>query len=71
MDEDAIATEVKAAVGRGPLCAALITHIGPDWPGGREPAHCWFPTGFRKKGRGSYEPWPFFQLQQFRSILAE
>lgn len=34
MDEDAIATAVKAAAGLGPLRAAVITHIGPDWPGG-------------------------------------
>ncbi len=35
MDEDAIAKAVKAAAGLGPLRAAVITHIGPDWPGGR------------------------------------
>ena len=38
MDEDAIAKAVKAAAGLGPLRAAVITHIGPDWPGGRGPA---------------------------------
>jgi uncharacterized protein YbjT (DUF2867 family) len=38
MDEDAIATAVKVAAGLGPLRAAVITHIGPDWPGGRGPA---------------------------------
>jgi NAD(P)-dependent dehydrogenase (short-subunit alcohol dehydrogenase family) len=35
MDEDAIAKAVKAAAGLGPLRAAVITDIGPDWPGGR------------------------------------
>jgi len=39
MDEDAIATAVKAAAGLGPLRAAVITHIGPDWPGGRGPSN--------------------------------
>jgi len=39
MDEDAIAKAVKAAAGLGPLRAAVITHIGPDWPGGRGPSH--------------------------------
>ena len=38
MDEDAIANAVKAAASLGPLRAAVITHIGPDWPGGRGPA---------------------------------
>jgi NAD(P)-dependent dehydrogenase (short-subunit alcohol dehydrogenase family) len=36
--EDAIAKAVKTAAGLGPLRAAVITHIGPDWPGGRGPA---------------------------------
>jgi hypothetical protein len=35
---DAIAKAVKAAAGLGPLRAVVITHIGPDWPGGRGPA---------------------------------
>jgi hypothetical protein len=51
MDEDAIATEVKAAVGRGPLCAALITHIGPDWPGGRA-RPLLVPDGDQEEGPG-------------------
>jgi NAD(P)-dependent dehydrogenase (short-subunit alcohol dehydrogenase family) len=37
-NEDAIATAVKAAAGLGLLHAAVINHIGPDWPGGRRPA---------------------------------
>jgi hypothetical protein len=37
MDEDAVAEAVKAVAGLGPLRAAVITHIGPDWPGGRGP----------------------------------
>ncbi len=39
MDEDAIAKAVNAAAGLGPLRAAVITHIGPDWPGGRGPPY--------------------------------
>jgi nucleoside-diphosphate-sugar epimerase len=39
MDEDAIAKAVKAAAGLGPLRAAVITHIGPGWPGGRGPSY--------------------------------
>ena len=47
MDEDAIAKAVKAAAGLGPLRAAVITHIGPDWPGGRGPARMLDPDGVR------------------------
>jgi hypothetical protein len=47
MDEDAIAKAVKAAAGLGPLRAAVITHIGPDWPGGRGPARMLGPDGVR------------------------
>src|SRR5215207_8605012 len=47
MDEDAIAKAVKAAAGLGPLRAAVITHIGPEWPGGRGPARMLDPDGVR------------------------
>jgi NAD(P)-dependent dehydrogenase (short-subunit alcohol dehydrogenase family) len=47
MDEDAIAKAVKAGAGLGPLRAAVITHIGPDWPGGRGPARMLDPDGVR------------------------
>jgi NAD(P)-dependent dehydrogenase (short-subunit alcohol dehydrogenase family) len=45
MDEDAIAKAVKVATGLGPLRAAVITHIGPDRPGGRGPARMLDPDG--------------------------
>ena len=45
--EDAIATAVKAAAGLGPLRADVITHIGPDWPGGRGPARMLDPDEVR------------------------
>jgi len=55
MDEDAIAKAVKVAAGLGPLRAAVITHIGPDWPGGRGgPPGCWTPTGFDTPWRSSH-----------------
>jgi NAD(P)-dependent dehydrogenase (short-subunit alcohol dehydrogenase family) len=47
MGEDSIAEAVKAAAGLGPLRAAVITHIGPDWPGGRGPARVPDPDGVR------------------------
>jgi NAD(P)-dependent dehydrogenase (short-subunit alcohol dehydrogenase family) len=47
MDEDAIANAVKAAAGLGPLRAAVITHIGADWPGGRGPARMLDDDGVR------------------------
>lgn len=51
MDEDAVAKTVKAAAGLGPLRAAVITHIGPDWPGGRGPGR-----GFPGRGLGGGHP---------------
>jgi NAD(P)-dependent dehydrogenase (short-subunit alcohol dehydrogenase family) len=35
------------AAGLGPLRAAVTTHIGPDWPGGRGPARMLDPDGVR------------------------
>ena len=46
MDEDAIAKAVKAAADRGPLRAAVITHIGPD-SDGLEPSTPSLPWRFR------------------------
>lgn len=47
MDEDAIAKTVKTGARLGPLRAAVITHIGPDWPGGRGPVRMLDPDGVR------------------------
>ncbi|MGH9230026.1 MAG: SDR family NAD(P)-dependent oxidoreductase [Acidimicrobiales bacterium] len=37
----------RLAAGLGPLRAAVTTHIGPDWPGGRGPARMLDPDGVR------------------------